>query len=541
MIIEKIRDVIKELVDIESVHIEHPSNVSNGDYSTNVALVYSKKSGDNPHDFALSLVEKLKKKNLEDVERIEVAGPGFINFFLKEEFFVDGIKQILKYGDNYGKNNINKGKKIIIEFTDPNPFKEFHIGHLMSNTIGESLSRLLEYSGADLKRANYQGDVGMHVAKAVWGIMQADSRDDSSEFLGQSYTRGASAYEMDEKAKKEIHEINKKIYERSDREINEIYDWGKEISLDYFEIIYKRLGTKFDYYFFESKAGKIGKDLVLKWVDKGVFEKSDGAYIFKGGKYGLHTRVFLNSDGLPTYEAKELGLAGMKYTKFPYDESYIVTANEVNEYFKVLLKAMEFTNPLLEQKTTHIGHGMLKLPEGKMSSRKGNVVSAKTLLEGSKVIVFEIMERRDENAANQIVIAAVKYSILKQEIGKNVDWEKKALLFSGDSGPYIQYTTVRANSVLSKSGSKPKTLSPEKVGILEKLLVRFPEVVERALNEFAPQYIVTYITELSSAFNSYYAENKISDNEYRLALANAVSIVLTNGLYLLGIKVPDRM
>jgi len=167
MMVSKIRDTIQKLVDIEDVHIEHPADMSHGDYSTNVALVYGKQKGENPQEFALSLVEKLKKKGLDEVDRIEVAGAGFINFFLKDEFFIKELGHILKEKEDYGKNKTNKGKKIIIEFTDPNPFKEFHIGHLMSNTIGESLSRLLEYSGADLKRANYQSDVGVHVAKAI--------------------------------------------------------------------------------------------------------------------------------------------------------------------------------------------------------------------------------------------------------------------------------------------------------------------------------------------------------------------------------------
>jgi len=541
MIEEILKKVIKEFVDIKDVHLERPADISHGDFSTNVALVVSKNEGKNPHDFASELVENIKKKNIEEIEKIEVAGPGFINFYLKDKFFIDGLKDVLERGEKYGRNETNKGKKIVFEYIDPNPFKEIHIGHLMPATIGESLARLNEFSGAEVKRANYQGDVGMHVAKAIWAIMQSEARDDSPQYLGQSYARGSSAYETSSGAKEEINELNKKIYDRSDDEVNKIYDWGRKISLDYFETVYSRLDTKFDMYFFESEAGPIGKELVLEWSKKGLFEESDGAYVYKGEKEGLHTRVFLNSEGLPTYEAKELGLSGMKYEKFKYDLSYIITGNEINEYFKVLLKVMESTNPLLADKTTHIGHGMLRLSEGKMSSRTGDVITAVSLLDDVKKNALEKMSEKSDDIADQISLSAIKYSILKQGIGKDIIYDiNKSLSFEGDSGPYIQYTAVRANSILEKSDENLE-LSKEGVGQLEKMLVRFPDVVKRAEAEFAPQHIVTYVTEVSSLFNSYYSANKIGDNPHRLAITKATSIILKNGLYLLGVSVPTRM
>ena len=256
----------------------------------------------------------------------------------------------------------------------------------MSNAIGESLSRIFEFQGAKVKRVCYQGDVGIHVAKAIWGKMENEKLN-----WGQAYAYGAQMYDEDENARKETIELNKKIYARTDKNINKLYDAGKKESLKHFGKIYKKLKTKFDYFIFESEVGPIGKKIVEKGLKDKIFEKGEnGAIIFKGEKYGLHTRVFINSEGLPTYEAKDLGLAEIKYKKYKYDQSFIITGNEVNEYFKVMLCAMDKINPDLAKKTKHIGHGMMRLPEGKMSSRTGNVITAETLI---AVITFILVSK----------------------------------------------------------------------------------------------------------------------------------------------------
>ncbi|MDP2664598.1 MAG: arginine--tRNA ligase, partial [bacterium] len=358
----------------ERVVLEHPANSEHGDYSTNIALVLAKKLNKDPREIAESIVLKLKTQNIEFLEKIEVAGSGFINFFLSQKYLMDEMGEVQKKKEKYGTSAFSKGKKVMVEFTDPNPFKEFHIGHLYSNIVGESLSRVLESQGALVKRANYQGDVGMHVAKAIWGMkkkMEADklslaglakkSLEERVKFSGQSYALGADAFELDESAKKEIGELNKKIF-ALDKEVKELYLKGRKWSLEYFEKIYKRLGTKFNYYYFESKVGKVGLDTVKEGLKKGIFKESQGAVIFPGEKYGLHSRVFINSQGLPTYEAKELGLAPTKYKDFKYDTSIIVTGNEIIGYFKVLIQALKLLNPEIGNKTFHISHGMVRLP-----------------------------------------------------------------------------------------------------------------------------------------------------------------------------------
>jgi len=546
--------------DAISVLVEKPKEISHGDYSTNVALVVAKKLGKNPIEIANKITSEIRTSLIRAnkgigqsslFEKVEVAPPGFVNFYLSKEFFVNNVKEILKEKNKFRSGKNLKSKKIIIEYTDPNILKEFHIGHLMPNTIGESLARIFEFLGAKVKRVNYQGDVGLHVAKAIWAMKQGVT-------LLEAYPFGHKAYEENETSRKEIIQMNKVIFDRSDKTINKLYDQGKKESLAYFEEIYKKLGTKFDHYFFESEVANIGKKIVEEGLKKGIFEKGErGAIVFRGEKYGLHARVFINSEGLPTYEAKELGLAKIKYDKYKYNNSIIVTANEQNEYFKVVLSVMSQIFPDLAQKTKHIGHGMMRLPEGKMSSRTGKVVTFEFLLNEIEQLVKEkikdrnFLEDEKNEVAEKVAIGAVKYSILKQSIGSDIIYDfEKSISFDGDSGPYLQYSLTRALSVLRKAKAvkiKPSLKkSPAEIGDLERLIHYFSEVVEKAGKDYEPHHLVLYLTELASSFNAYYAKEKIVDKNdkfspYKIALTQVFSVIMKNGLWLLGIPAPERM
>ena len=524
MIAKEIRQSIQKVLHsldlkVEDFVVEHPADLRMGDYSTNVGIKTGK---------AKEIFNHLAVRPPSGVERIALAGLGFINFYLSKEFFKESLGEIIEEGENFGKSKHATGFKIMVEHTDPNPFKEFHIGHLMPNVIGGALARILEWNGAEVKQVNYQGDVGLHVAKALW---KGD------------YALGSRAYEKDLQAKSEIEDLNKKIYDRSDSELNERYEKGKQESLEKFEEIYKRLGTKFDYYFFESETGEIGKKIVEENIGK-VFEKSDGAIVFKGS----HTRVFINSQGLPTYEAKDLGNAKNKYDKYQYDLSIVVTGNEIKDYFKVVLEAMNRIMPDLAKKTKHLPHGMLRLSTrfagasarraGKMSSRTGEVITAEKLIEDVKKKV-----KGDEAVA----IGAIKYMILRQAIGNDIVFDiDKSVSTEGDSGVYLQYAYARTNSLLEKAEKyQGLPLIPVTTHEVERLLYRFPEIVERAGKEYAPHYITTYLTELASSFNNFYANEQIIDDSpespYRLAIAKAFNIVMKNGLTMLGIPTPERM
>lgn len=568
---EKIEKWIRETLETNGVVLVHPKELENGDYTL---IINDSK--------AEEYFEKLKVKLIPEVKSLNFVAPRFINIYLSEQFFAESVQGVNEKSEKFGETKLFNGQKIMVEYTDPNPFKEFHIGHLMSNSIGEAVARIIEANGAQIKRANWQGDVGMHIANAIWGKMQKPELS-----WGEAYTYGAQKYEDN---KDEITGINKKIYERSDTEVNNLYDLGRKESLEKFEELYKKLGTKFDHYFFESKEGVEGKQIVEAHLEDGIFEKSDGAIIFPGEKYGLHTRVFINSNGLPTYEAKEMGLNKKKFEVEPdLNKSIIITGNEIKEYFKVLLKAISLIFPIIAEKTVHLPHGMLRLPSGKMSSRTGDVITAESLIEQVKEKVREKIKDREfsaeekENIAEMVAIGAIKYSILRQAIGGDIVFDfDKSISFEGDSGPYLQYSYVRAKSVLEKADPEKNVFSKKSSGLLaslgqtffsksffqdkitrpeglniqevEKILYRFPEVVERAGREYAPHHLVTYLTELASAFNSFYGNEKIIDpstllgageispaSAYKIALTEATAHVLKNGLHLLGIKAPERM
>lgn len=519
--------------------VEATSDFSHGEYASNVAMILAKEVGDNPKALADKLASKIKHPMIKE---IEVAGPGFINFYLKPEFFTEQIRAVLNKQEKFGHNDDVKGVKVMVEYTDPNPFKLLHIGHLMSNAVGEAISRIAAASGAEVKRACYQGDVGLHVAKAIYGLK-------AGKDLFEAYAFGHQAFDSNEEVKQEIIELNKKVYDRSDEEVNRLYDTGRAESLNYFEEIYHQLGTEFDYKFFESEAGPFGKKLVED--NLAVFETSDGAVIYKGEQDGLHTRVFINSEGLPTYEAKELGLAKIKYDQYPYDYSIVVTGNEIVEYFKVLKAVMKKIFPELEKKTRHVPHGMLRLPSGKMSSRTGEVVTAQSLIDAVKEKIRDKVKDSDlsEEVIGQIAVGAIKYSILKQDSSRDIIFDfDKSLSFEGNSGPYLQYTFARTQSVLDKAREnniEAEVENREAPGEVEKLLARFPEVVYRAGEFLSPHFIATYLIDLASAFNAFYANNKIVSEEdnsaYRVALTAAVGQVLKNGLDLLGIATPAKM
>ncbi|MBY0472842.1 arginine--tRNA ligase [Patescibacteria group bacterium] len=528
--IEKaIQEALKELgAGNVSFVVERPSDMAHGDYSTNAALVAAKILKANPRDIANKLVDILRSSTAlgsDSIQKIESAGAGFINFHLSNEALADVVREAVKEG--WGNNNIYLGQKVLVEYTDPNPFKEFHIGHLMSNAIGESIARLFEAGGAEVARANYQGDVGVHVAKAIWAKRQKPEMS-----WGEAYVYGSAEYENN---KEEIDQLNKVIYEKTDPEVNALYDQGRKQSLEHFEDIYKTLGTKFDYYFFESETGPLGLDLVHKHSE--VFETSDGATIFRGENVGLHTRVFINSKGIPTYEAKELGLVVAKKKRGQFDLSLTVTANETRDFFRVVRAAAERIFPDLEDKMLTRFHGFLKLTTGKMSSRLGNVITGESLI---KDLTEEARDRED------VAVGAIKFMVLRQNTGKDIIFDpEKSLSLEGDSGPYVQYALVRTRSLL-RAAKDAKTTDKEFSNLeIPRVLLHFPEAVARASLELEPHHVATYLTELASTFNSWYAsERLIVDGEVSdaaLFFVQAIERTLAKGLEVLGIPAPQEM
>ncbi len=574
--------------------VSRPSNMKHGDFATNAALSAAKLLKRNPKELAHELKAELEKQIVwpegrmtaaegdprtfaeqvlpKAIQIIEVAGAGFINFFLSSEA-VSKVVVSAATESSFGNNSLYAGKKIMVEYTDPNPFKEFHIGHLMSNTIGESIARLLEHSGAEVVRANYQGDVGPHVAKALYILLERNISEPSIQDISAAYVEGAKRYEENADDKTAIDQLNKKIYEKTDPRVNELYAKGRTLSLEHFEELYKILDTKFDFYFFESETAPIGLEAVKAHPD--VFVESEGALVFKGESYGLHTRVFVNKLGLPTYEAKELGLMELKTKKVDFDESITITANEQSEYFKVVFLAAKIISPEVGNKLVHRSHGMMRFASGKMSSRLGNVVTGESLLMDLKEVAKEKMLGRNvadvEKISEEVAVGALKYVVLKQGTGKDIIFDQeKSLSTEGDSGPYLQYAHTRAASLIKaakEAGISAAEADSSAAGndadradfpavshqgnafksarsALARTILHFPGALARSASELEPHHLTTYLTELASTFNSWYASERLiggENPEYGLLLAEACEKILARGLDTLGIKSPEEM
>lgn len=515
-----------------------------GDWATNIALQIGKKTGKNPREIAILLAAKLHKLN--EVEKVEVAGPGFINVWLKDEVL---YKQAMDATD---LPKPNAGQEILVEFGDPNPFKQLHIGHLYSAIVGDGVASLLESSGATVRRLSYHGDVGLHVAKAIWAMKKEPVP--AADNLGYYYAEGATAFEKDKQAEVEIRQINTHIYAKDDQTINRLHKQGIDQSFKYFDQVFGQLGIKYESNgrYLESAATDVGLEIVKNNIGK-VFTKSEGAVVYKGEKAGLHTRVFLNSEGLPTYEAKDLGLVELKAKDYPKaDKSIIITAHEQSEYFKVMLAALSEINKDLADKTTHLYHGFVSLSTGKMSSRSGEVYAALALLEKVKT---EVAERYpDSKTTDATYLGAVKYALLKHRLGPDIIFDvEESVSLDGNSGPYLQYAYARACSILQKSqvpsskssasDSVPQALdSPERS--LARKISEYPEIAAKATVELQPSQICTYLYELAQTFNSFYETSRIIGDEregLRLKLVLAYSEVLKSGLNLLNISAPERI
>jgi len=592
-ILEKIKQNIAEAVNqalkkkglVKAADLVYPPNSAFGDISLpcfNLAKEL-KKTAVETGEF---LVGKVELKDM--IVSAKAIGP-FLNFtFNRAKLAQNTVEEILEQKEKYGLNQSGKNKIIMVEFAHPNTHKAFHIGHLRNILTGEAISRILQANGYKITRANYQGDVGLHIAKCLFGIAQLKEEYKKAalapvkaraEFLGKAYSLGSKNYETDEEAKKEIIKLNKKIYIQ-DKGVMKIYKITRKWSLDYFAGIYKRLNTKFDRLYFESEVFNSGRQVVLKNLKKGVFKTSDGAVIFEGEKYGLHSRVFINSEGNSTYEAKDMGLAGLQFKEFKPDKILHVVGPEQAEYFKVIIKALEIIMPETRGREEHLRYGWVRLKEGKMSSRLGNVILGEWLLDEAKKEVLEIMKGArglknkadlpagEAGVADKVSLAAVRYSILKNGLDKDIAFDlRESVSFSGSSGPYLQYTVARINSIMRKSkvkshlssealakGEKSKVqfkiqnlrLEDAKEQQLAVKLAKYPEIVLMAGENYNPSELTKYLFELAQEFNDYYhsvpvLKAKADIRQARLALIMAVKQTLENGLELLGIETVEKM
>ena len=577
------------------------------DYASNVAMRLAKVAHKAPMVIAEAIKAELEESGC--AFGIEVAAPGFLNFTLDKSYFEQIIETYAQRVDI--SLDEYSGKTVVTEFSDPNPFKVLHVGHLYTSIVGDSISRLLELAGAKVVRANFGGDVGLHVGKTIWALLQKHySPDDITiEKIGQCYVEGTQAYEDDETAKDEIVRLNKAVYALADlgqersferleleglaedygfstaemAQIAELYWRGRELSYQYFADFYAQIGLKFDKYYPESTVAGRGLTEVRAHIGT-TYEESDGAVVYRGEKVGLHTRVFINREGVPTYEAKDVGLIFTKWDDWHFDESVVITGNEQSDYMKVVLASVHEYAPELVDRTQHLTHGMVKLPGNvKMSSRKGNFLKAVDVMSlveqelteslRERIRSYDEEERRNPatagvaNAPQEktvqpvpdntklIALAAIKYAFLKYRMGGDIVFDpQESVSTTGNSGVYLLYSAVRARKILQKAESgevNKKFVQNEEPQVVEasvrklnKKIVQYVEVIRGAVREKAPYKVCNYLYELAQEFSRFYEHVPVAgsaEEVERKTLVRAYLNVMTHGLDLLGIEVPEEM
>ncbi len=564
---DEIKQKIKELIasaldreiDFDNLEIVKPPENSMGDLSV-PCFYLSKLTRISPNQIAIELKQKIKLDPF--FRSIETAGP-YLNFYLAEDILAENvIKEIYKNKDKYGQLPM-VNEKLMIEYSQPNTHKEFHVGHLRNVILGSALVNLQKFNGKKVIPANYIGDIGSHVAKCLWAYDkfhkdEPEPKEHKGQYLGKIYTEAVKLCEENEDYKKEASEVQQKL-EAGDKYFTALWKKTREWSLEEFKNIYKILGAEFDEIFYESQVEKPGKEIVKELLEKKIAEHSQGAVIIDLEKYDLKQFLLLKSDGSSLYSTKELALAKLKFEKYKIDSSYIVVDARQSFYFKQFFKTLEVMG--FKKDTRHISYEFVTLPEGAMSSRSGNII----LFEDFFKEVFEMAlvetakrhtdwtEEENKSNAEKIALSAIKFSMIKTGRNNVIVFDpKEALSFDGFTGPYLQYTVTRINSILRKEKIKSLTnidfskLDKEKEKELLLSLAKFSQVIKSSAEALEPSQLAKYLFDLAKIFSSYYQEVPILNSETddklaRLALILAIKQVLENGLKILGIESLERM
>jgi arginyl-tRNA synthetase len=551
----KVSQLVQELFGVQTPVVLTRPDAQFGDYATNVALQLAKPLGKNPRDIAEEIAAKLREN--EDFTEVTVAGPGFINIRLRDAALLALTRK--------NPQPIYAGQKIVFEYSCPNAFKELHTGHLYQTVFGDIASRLMLVGGANLQRTSFGGDVGLHVAKCLWGmvdtlggehpekletVVEADSFA-RSRWISSCYVRGAKAYEEEPEVKAEIDELNKTIYgfhSSNDHEspLAQMYWTTRQWSFDYFDAFYKLINVETMRYYPESETAVVGMEVVKEQLAQGHLKESDGAIVFEGDESKhLHTRVFVTSKGLPTYETKDIGVIWMEKQDYDFDHRYLLTGNDQKEYMRVVFAAAETFRPELAGTMTHFTTGTVKFADGKkMSSRLGNVTRGIDVIDIVREKVSELVE--DKDLVETVTLGAIKYAFARYKLGGDIAFDiEETVSLQGNSGPYLQYAHARARRILEKTGAftMPTAVRDEDRTLVRKL-GEYIEVVEQSVRTLEPHHICNYLFELAQEFNRYYEKNQVAGNEHETHRAGIVALyadTLAAGLAILGIDAPEKM
>ena len=541
--------------------IEVPKDYSKGDFAFPCFVLASTMKMP-PHEIAIQIREAIGNPPL-DFESIETEG-AYINFFSNRKILaLRIISKIKRLGSNFGRTEFGKEEKTMIEFPSPNTNKPLHLGHLRNMSIGESISRISEFNGEKIIRTNLNNDRGIHICKSMlaykkWGKGKKPSKKIKSDHLvGDFYVKYSKKEKVDPKIEKEAHDMLGK-WESGDKETILLWKKMNKWALDGFKETYKNFGIKHDKEYFESNIYTKGREIILKGVEKGIFEKiEDGSVKLDLKKEGLGEKYLLRADGTSLYITQDIYLAYLKQKEFNLTKSYYVVGNEQNYHFDVLfnvLKKLEITLNGLK----HVSYGMVNLPEGKMKSREGIVVDADDLLQKMKKLAEKeiikrgkISKKELEKRSHLISLAAIKYFLLKVDSKKDMLFNpKESISFDGNTGPYLLYSYARANSIIRKSRMKkipnfkvPKELNQKEIDLVLKMN-EFEKACFESYKQLNPSIIANYSYEIAKVFNEFYHALPVLDSkekDFRINLVNAFKETLKNSLNLLGIEVLEVM
>ena len=582
---------------LKEIDVETPNDPTHGDYSTNIAMKLGKQMEKTPREVADSIIAALKKPDY--VEKIEIAGPGFINFHLAPEYLEENLNRTIRLGTNYGRLGFGAGQKAIIDYSSPNIAKPLGVHHLLSTIFGQTIAQLMRFSGYEVVSANYLGDWGTQFGKLLyayktWGNEEVVKKDPLNELL-KLYVQFHNEVERDPALEDKGREEFKKL-EQGDEENKRLWNWFRDLSIEELDRLYQKLGVKFDEYVPESMYLEAMKNVISEGKEKGIITEGEkGALIIKFPEDKYPPYMVQKADGTTLYATRDIASMRDRIERLHGTKLiYVVDVAQKLHFQQLFESAMMFG--ITGADCMHVSFGRMSMPEGRMSTRKGDVILLDEVIKEAIVRTKKIVEEKSQELAEserqhiaaQMAVSAIKYNIISQnpETNMTFDWDR-ILSLDGNSGPYLQYACARAKSILRKSQqeesqsrapkkSVPKDSSQTSLFSLEqaegavgakkveeeagttpysqpaekmvlRLIAKFPEAVESATKNYRPNLLCNYLFELARVFSAFYNEvpvlsaGKPELKESRLKIVQGVAQVLSNGLKVLGIAVFERM
>lgn len=503
--------------------------------------------------------------------KVENAGP-YVNFFLnKNIWFRAVLEQILKQKQSFGKNlNAQPLKKIVLEYSSPNTNKPQHLGHLRNNFLGWSLAQLIQSAGHKVIKVNIINDRGIHISKSMlayklWGNKKTPKSENKKgdNFVGDYYVMFEKKVKKNPELLKQAQELLEK-WEAGDKKIRKLWKKMNKWALSGINQTYKKIGVSFDKIYYESKIYKLGKKIILQALKKDLcYIRDDKAVEIDLTNYGLDKKVLIRPDGTSVYITQDIGLVQLRYKQFKPDIYIYVVGSEQDYHFKVLFKILNIFGNEWAKNCYHLSYGLISLPKGRMKSREGEVVDADDVILEMENLAMHEIAKRDQNLAKDeidkrataIALSALKFYLLKFTPKQNIKFNpEKTLSFEGDTGPYLQYTYARIQSILKKANFNTNSLgevdytvlgNEEEVELLKQLFV-YTDILLRCVDEYSPAYLCTYLLQLSQIFNEFYHKHRVLQEkndvkDARLVLIAAIAQVIKNALGLLGINVLEEM